>query len=144
MCFGSHDTPCGLYNSLSTLQASRSAPAFGQHCVYAMKNTKRYLLARKTRYRRVANPYRIKTSSAFSSTCLGGQAAEVTGHSIRRRQALLDVPTCAASALNAGNLPLNKSKKTCQDRAFLPDAAAMRAVVCCKLACYFNVYAAAI
>jgi hypothetical protein len=73
--------------------------------VYAMKNVSCYLHSRKTRYRWVANPYRIKTSALSVPGC---RLHIENGHSIKRRQALLDVPTCALLCCFATTINLPK------------------------------------
>ncbi len=66
---------------------------------YGNEEHLRYLHSRKTRYRRAAIPYRIKTSDLSAPGC---RLRIDIGHSIRRRQALLDVLTCGQPA-DAGN-----------------------------------------
>jgi hypothetical protein len=78
----------GIYTSCVSFRADVWASSH-----YAMKNAMRYLLARKTRYRRVADPYRIKTSGISHLPALGVRQQRSPGYSIRRRQAWLDVPT---------------------------------------------------
>ena len=93
MYFRSHDAPCGLYNSLSTLQASRSASALGRHRICATKSARTLPACPQDSVPMGGWPLSDKDSRLPHLHALEGRAAESSGHSIKRRQALLDVPT---------------------------------------------------